>query len=337
MNMKQLFKRNETYILMIVVTFSIVLTVINPVFFTWENLFDLLRSSSGTAILAIGVFLVLLSGGIDVSCTAIAIVGQYISVNVLMRSGIDSVALAFLVSILIGVSLGAINAVFISIFKLPTLITTLGTSSVYHGLLLEVVGTKAVNAGDLPDSIKAFGKMDVLTLARPDGSTYGLSVFFVILVVLLIVTWFLLKYTMVGRGVYSIGGNQEAAKRTGYDIRKIQFFVYCYAGFLAGVMGVMHLALIRYSNPNYLVGTELSVIAAVVLGGARISGGSGTLTGTMLGVALITILQKNLILMGLSSYWQQFFIGVVIILGVSITYAQNKLQAKHNTSTGGAV
>jgi simple sugar transport system permease protein len=99
-----------------------------------------------------------------------------------------------------------------------------------------------------------------------------------------------------------------------------------YAGMLAGIMGVMHLALIRYSNPNYLVGTELSIIAAVVLGGTRITGGTGTIFGTMIGVILITILEKNLILLGMSSYWQQFFIGLVIVIGVTITYLQAKLQ-----------
>jgi simple sugar transport system permease protein len=322
--------------MLIILIFSIGLTLINPVFMTWENMFDLLKSSAGTAILAVGVFLVLLSGGIDVSCTAIAIVGQYISINVLIATGIDSVALAFLISILIGVSLGAINAVFISIFNIPTLITTLGTSSLFHGLLLEFVGTRAVNAGDLPDKIKTFGKINILTITRADGSTYGLSVFFLILIAIVALTWFILKYTMIGRGIYAIGGNREAAQRTGYNIRKIQFFIYCYAGFLAGVMGVLHLTLIRYSNPNYLVGTELNIIAAVVLGGTRISGGSGTLTGTLMGVALITILEKNLILIGLSSYWQKFFIGLIIVLGVTITYIQNKISTRKNLSLRGA-
>ncbi|MDK2963279.1 MAG: simple sugar transport system permease protein [Verrucomicrobiota bacterium] len=334
--MRNLFKHNETYLMLIILIFSIGLTLINPVFMTWENMFDLLKSSAGTAILAVGVFLVLLSGGIDVSCTAIAIVGQYISINVLIATGIDSVALAFLISILIGVSLGAINAVFISIFNIPTLITTLGTSSLFHGLLLEFVGTRAVNAGDLPDKIKTFGKINILTITRADGSTYGLSVFFLILIAIVALTWFILKYTMIGRGIYAIGGNREAAQRTGYNIRKIQFFIYCYAGFLAGVMGVLHLTLIRYSNPNYLVGTELNIIAAVVLGGTRISGGSGTLTGTLMGVALITILEKNLILIGLSSYWQKFFIGLIIVLGVTITYIQNKISTRKNLSLRGA-
>ena len=334
MNMKSLIKRNETYLLLIVVVFSIVITTINPVFMTFENIFDLLRSSSGFAILAMGVFVVLLSGGIDVSCTAIAICGQYIAVNTLIATGVDSIVLAFVISIGIGLALGAVNAVFISIFNLPTLITTLGTASLFHGALLEWVGTKAVNVGSIPDSIKAFGKLNILTFTRPDGTEYGLSVFFLILVIVIVVTWLLLKYTMIGRGIYAIGGNREAAKRTGYNIRKIQFFTYSYAGVLAGIMGIMHLSLIRYSNPNYLVGTELSVIAAVVLGGTRISGGTGTITGTMIGVALITILEKNLVLIGLSSYWQKFFIGLIIIIGVTISYAQTRISTGKNASVG---
>jgi simple sugar transport system permease protein len=278
------------------------------------------------------VFVVLLSGGIDVSCTAIAIFGQYIAINVLIVSGVDNIFVAFLISIGVGLALGSINAVFISIFNLPTLITTLGTSSLFHGALLEWVGTKAVNVGNIPDSIKSFGKMNILTFTRSDGTEYGLSIFFLILIIVVVLTWFILRYTMIGRGIYAIGGNREAAKRTGYNIRKIQFFTYMYAGLLAGVMGIMHLSLIRYSNPNYIVGSELSIIAAVVLGGTRISGGTGTITGTLIGVALITILEKNLVLIGLSSYWQQFFIGLIIVAGVTITYAQNKFNSRRKLS-----
>ncbi|MDD3790957.1 MAG: ABC transporter permease [Sphaerochaetaceae bacterium] len=335
MNLKQsiksIFKRSESYVLLIIIVFSAFVTMINPAFLTLDNLFDLLRSSSGTAILGIGVFLVLVSGGVDVSCTTIAIVSQYVSVNLMIRMGIDNIWFIFGLASLIGITLGAINAVFVSIFKLPTLIVTLGTSSLYHGAMLEFFGTRSVNVGDLPRSIKAFGTYNVITLHRGDGTPYGLSVFFVILLALLVITFLILKFTMVGRGVYAVGGNLEAAERAGFNTRKTHFFIYMYAGLLAGIMGVIHLSLIRYSNPNYIVGDEMMVIAAVVLGGARISGGSGTLTGTMLGVILVSILQKNLIMMGLSTYWQQFFIGVVLILGVSITYLQAKLQDSGRT------
>jgi len=275
-------------------------------------------------ILAVGFLIVLLSGGIDVSFTAIAIAGQYISANVLMATGVDNIYLAFLISCSVGILLGAINGLLISVFKLPTLIVTLGTLSAFHGALLAFVGTKAINTAELPDCFKVFGHNNIFVLTRADGTSYGLSVYALILLGVVIMSWLILKYTMLGRGIYAIGGNRDSAVRAGFNIVGIQFFIYCYVGFLAGIMGVMHISLLRYSNPMYIVGTELGVIAAVVLGGARITGGTGSIIGTLLGVVMISILEKNLVLMGLSSYWHQLFVGLIIIIGVSITSYQNK-------------
>lgn len=321
---KRIFSHSEIYLFFIIIIFSIILTSINPSFLTLENLFDLIKSSAGMGILAVGFFIVLLSGGIDVSFTAIAIAGQYISANVLMATGVDNIYLAFLISCSVGILLGAINGLLISVFKLPTLIVTLGTLSAFHGALLAFVGTKAINTAELPDCFKVFGHNNIFVLARADGTSYGLSVYALILLGVVIMSWIILKYTMLGRGIYTIGGNRDAAVRAGFNIVGIQFFIYCYVGFLAGIMGVMHISLLRYSNPMYIVGSELGVIAAVVLGGARITGGTGSIIGTLLGVAMISILEKNLVLMGLSSYWHQLFVGLIIIIGVSITSYQNK-------------
>ena len=321
---KRIFSHSEIYLFFIIIIFSIILTSINPSFLTLENLFDLIKSSAGMGILAVGFFIVLLSGGIDVSFTAIAIAGQYISANVLMATGVDNIYLAFLISCSVGILLGAINGLLISVFKLPTLIVTLGTLSAFHGALLAFVGTKAINTAELPDCFKVFGHNNIFVLTRADGTSYGLSVYALILIGVVIISWLILKYTMLGRGIYAIGGNRDSAIRAGFNIVGIQFFIYCYAGFLAGIMGVMHISLLRYSNPMYIVGTELGVIAAVVLGGARITGGTGSIIGTLLGVAMISILEKNLVLMGLSSYWHQLFVGLIIIIGVSITSYQNK-------------
>ncbi|MFW6137819.1 MAG: ABC transporter permease [Spirochaetota bacterium] len=328
MMIRRAFRTNEFYLFLVLVAFSMTLTIINPAFFSLENLFDLIRSSAGMAVLAIGVFLVLLSGGIDVSFTAIAIAGQYVSVNALIALGVDNLYLALLISCSLGIALGSINALLISIFEIPTLIATLGTLNVFHGALLAFVGTKAVNVGQMPDCFKAFGAEEIVTITAADGSTYGLSIYFYVVIAVVAVSWVILRYTMLGRGIYAIGGNREAAKRAGFNIVGTQFFIYCYVGFLAGLMGVMHVSVIRYSNLMYIVGTELSVIAAVVLGGARITGGSGSILGTILGVAMIVILEKNLVLMGLSSYWHQFFVGLIIIIGVSTTYYQSKLRSR---------
>lgn len=321
---RRIFRQNESYLFLVVIAYSILITSLNPSFLSLENLFDLGKSSAVMGILAIGVFIVLLSGGIDISFAAIAISGQYIAANVLIATGVDNIFFAFFISCLVGVTLGAINGLLISYFKMPTLIVTLGTLSVFHGALLTIVGTKAINSAQLPDCFKIFGAKDVLILTKANGVNYGLSIFTLIFIAVALLTWFILKYTMLGRGIYAIGGDMNAAKRSGFNVAKIQFFIYCYVGILAGITGILHISLIRYGNPTYLVGTELSVIAAVVLGGTRITGGSGTVIGTILGVTMITMLDNSLILVGLSSYWQHFFVGLIIVISVSFTSYQSK-------------
>lgn len=326
-----LLRRSEFYLLLVIVAFSLGVTIVNPVFLTVENMFDLIRSSSGMAILAIGFFVVLLSGGIDISFPAVAIVAQYITVNSIIALGIDNLWLAFAIAIAIGVAFGAVNAFFISVFRIPTLIVTLATMNIFHGAMLEFVGTKAINAAQMPDCFKDFGLVDILRLHRPDGTSYGLSVFLLVVVGIILVTWVILRFTVLGRVIHAMGGNLEAVRRSGFNIARVQFFIYCYAGFLAAVMGVLHTSLISYSNATYIINTELlRVIAAVILGGASIMGGTGTLTGTLLGVVMISILEKNLILLGISSYWQQFFVGLVLVLGVSITHIQKRIQNRRS-------
>ena len=322
----KIFHRNESYLLVIIGVFSAIITSINPSFLAMENLFDLIKSSAGMTILAMGVFIVLLSGGIDVSFTAIAIAGQYIAVNFLVALGVNNIISAFVISCCVGIMLGAVNAFLISQFKLPTLITTLGTLSAFHGALLTFVGTKAFNPGQLPDCFQDFGLTKIVILARPDGTHYGLSIYLLFVIAVVVMVWIILRFTLVGRGIYALGGNREAAQRSGFNIVGIHFFIYCFVGFLSGIMGILHVSTVNYSNPNYIVGDELAVIAAVVLGGARITGGSGTVLGTILGVVLINILKKNLILIGLSSYWEQFFIGFVITLAISINYYRIKIR-----------
>jgi simple sugar transport system permease protein len=321
---RRIFKQNESYLFLVIIAYSILVTSLNPSFLSLENLFDLGKSSAGMGILAIGFFIVLVSGGIDISFTAIAISGQYIAANVLIATGIDNIFFAFFISCLVGVALGAINGLLISYFKIPTLIATLGTLNVFHGALLTIVGTKAINSAQLPDCFKMFGAKKVLILTKPNGVNYGLSIFTLIFIAVALITWFILKYTMLGRGIYAIGGDMNAAERSGFNVAKIQFFIYCYVGILAGITGVIHISLIRYGNPTYLVGSELIVIAAVVLGGTRITGGSGTVIGTILGVTMITILNNSLILIGLSSFWNDFFVGLIIVISVSLTSYQSK-------------
>jgi simple sugar transport system permease protein len=273
---------------------------------------------------------VLLSGGIDVSFTAVAIAGGYIAVRAIMATGADNLALAFLISCSIGIALGAINGLIIAFFRLPTLIATLGTLSVFFGALTTFVGTSSVNARQMPKCFINFGSARLIQLTNVKGHTYGLSAFVIPLIFAIALTWFLLKHTMLGRGIYALGNNPESAMRAGFNLIKIQLFIYCYVGFLAGIMGVVYVSEVRWVNPVDLVGQELTVIAAVVIGGAKLTGGSGTILGTILGVAIVRVLHSTLVLLGLSASWNDFFVGLIILISVGVTSYQNTLKNRKN-------
>jgi simple sugar transport system permease protein len=316
---RRISRKTESYLIIFLVVYMVLMSFVSDSFLTIDNFFDLAKNASGMAILAIGVFVVLLSGGIDLSFTAVAVSGQYISTKILLALGLNNIVLAFALSCGIGIFLGFINGVLISRFRLQTLITTLGTLSLFHGALLTIFGSTAINAGQLPPSYIDFGRMSIFQFSRPDGSTFGLSVFVLLVAGVIILTWLILRFTMFGKSIYVIGGNEEAARRSGFNVGRIKLFIYSYVGFLAGIMGILNASLIRFIDPTEIVGSEINVIAAVVLGGASITGGKGSILGTLLGVLIISILNANLVLIGLSSFWQRFFIGLIILAGAVLT------------------
>jgi len=321
--LKRVSKRTETYLFAFLLAYMAMMSLVNRSFLTLENFFDLAKNSSGMMILATGAFVVLLSGGIDVSFTAVAISGLYISTKTLLALGLNNLFLAFALSCGIGIFLGFINGFLISRFNLQTLITTLGTLSLFHGAMLTIFGSASINAGQLPSSYIDFSKAVIFKITKPDGTNYSLSVFVLIVVGVILLTWFILRFTMLGKGIYVVGGNEEAARRSGFNVEGIKLFIYSYVGFLAGIMGIIYASLIRFINPTDIVGTEIKVLAAVVLGGASISGGKGSILGTILGVIIIAILNDNLVLIGLSSFWQRFFVGLIIVAGGVLTAVQS--------------
>jgi simple sugar transport system permease protein len=325
-----MLKRSEVYLAAFLLAFALLVHGMSGTFLTASNLLDLARTSSGFSIVALGVFIALLSGGLDVSFFAVAISGQYIALNVLIAADIDSLFLGFLISCSVGATLGFVNGFLISKFKLPTLITTLGTLSVFHGLLLTFVGSHGINSADMPESFIRFSRANLFTFTTASGETHGLSVFVGIAAAVYLVSWLLLRYTVLGRSVLVIGGNVESAHRTGLNVRRIQLFVYTYVGFLAGMTGIISGSMLRFVAPTMLVGRELDVIAAVVLGGAKITGGKGTIIGTILGVLIFKVLETSLVLVGLSSLWHRFFVGIIILVGVSITAYQTKRHRAKN-------
>jgi simple sugar transport system permease protein len=323
---KRLLRRNETLVAVTLVGLCLVIGLNNPTFFTVGNVFTLLRSSIVTGIFAMGVLIVIISGGIDVSFTAIGVFALYSTVKLLLRFAPDaSIWVAFIIAAMIGLGLGLINAFFIARFKLPTLIVTLGTLSMFHGFLLFAIGNQIIR--DVPPALTEFARAVVVQIPQERGMANLHPAVFLLLAIVIIV-WLLLRYTMLGRGIYALGGAAEAAERAGFNVTRIQYFIYGFVGLLSGIAGMTFGALARQANPQDIVGMELNVIAAVVLGGAYLTGGRGTVIGTLLGVILVVIANNSLILIGVPTVWQRVVIGLIILVGTGVPAIQERWAGK---------
>lgn len=324
--LKRVFKRTEFYVSGILIMLSGILTIVNPTFLTLENIFDLLRNYAFLGILALGELVVLISGGIDVSFTATATVAQYIMGIIISQYYVDNIVIAMLIPIPIGIALGAVNALLTYFTRVHSVIITIATLNIYYGLLIFITtGTWLYN---LPPSFSSFARLKVFQLTNEAGIPYGLSILTLFWLLAIALTWFILNYLPIGRKIYAMGGNAEAARRAGFNLFRIQLFVYSYMGFLAGLASFVHAQLAQIIQPNAIVGRELDVLAAAILGGASVFGGAGTITGTVLGVLLIAIIKNGLILMKVSSYWHQVVVGLIIVIAASITAYQYKMRAK---------
>lgn len=276
-------------------------------------------------IVAMGLLVVMISGGIDVSFMAIALFGSYTSLYIMIQTGINNLAFAFAVSMAIGVVLGLVNAVLISWLKLPPFIITLGTQNLFHGIMTTFISDKSFGSGVLPECLHKFGQGTLFKVATANGST-GLTVSLIPVLIAGLATYFILRKTMIGRGIVAIGNDEESARRAGFNPFKIRLFVYAYSGALAGMMGIVYAAQVNALYPNKMVGDELMVVAAVVIGGTKITGGQGKIFGAVLGVLITYLLNSTLIMIGLSSSWNNLFVGAILVIAVAITSYQERVK-----------
>ena len=314
--MKRLLKTPELVLAGIVVVLAGIVTAFNRDFLTLGNGLDLLKSYSFLGILALGVLVVLVSGGIDISFTATASVAQYVMATLVISHG-GNVPVAFALAAAVGTLLGLVNALFIHVLRIPAIITTIATLNVYNGLLIFFSGGRWIDA--MPEWFGDFANRMLFAHAAADGREYGLSVVSAIFLGLAAFTGWLLTKTTLGRSIYALGGSERAARRAGLSLLRVRLFVYGYMGFLAGVAGVVQALLISTVDPSSIVGKELEVLAAVVIGGASLAGGRGSLPGTLLGVTLIAILGNGLTIMRVPARWYNVFIGLTIIISVTVS------------------
>lgn len=273
-------------------------------FMTWRNWMDILRQTSINGILAVGMTYVILTRGIDLSVGSILAFSGLCSAMVAVQ-GYGLLA-ALSAGMFAGAVMGALNGFMVANLSIPPFVATLGMLSVGRGLTFILNDGSPVT--DLPEAYLALGTGKLGPIGMP----------IVIFAIVALFFWLVLKYTTYGRYVYAVGGNEKSARTSGIGVRKVTFSVYVISGLLAGLAGIVLSARTTSALPQAGVSYELDAIAAVVIGGTSLSGGTGRIVGTLFGALLIGVINNGLNLLGVSSYYQQVAKGLIIVFAVLI-------------------
>jgi len=292
----------EVVLLGVLVALVIVMTLLDPLFLSPTTLLNTSRFFVEVGLMALGMTLIIITGGIDLSVGSnLGLVS--VAVGFSYAGGLP-LPLAILFGLIVGVAAGFFNSVFITFLDLHPLVVTLGTFALFQGLAYGLSNADAVS--DFPAWFAYFGQAYL-------GPVPGQLILFVVVVA---VVWVILSRTSFGRYVYAIGNNEEAARFSGVPIRRVKIALYSGTGLLVAMAAVIYTSRVYTARADTGLGLELGVISAVVLGGASIYGGSGTIGGTVLGVLIIATLQNGLILAGVPSTWQLFILGVLLLVAV---------------------
>jgi ribose/xylose/arabinose/galactoside ABC-type transport system permease subunit len=292
----------EFVLLGVLIALVVVMTLLDPLFLSPTTLLNTSRFFVEVGLMALGMTLIIITGGIDLSVGSnLGLVS--VAVGFSYAAGLP-LPLAILFGLVVGVAAGFFNSVFITFLDLHPLVVTLGTFALFQGLAYGLSNADAVS--DFPAWFAYFGQAYL-------GPVPGQLIIFVVVVA---VVWIILSRTSFGRYVYAIGNNEEAARFSGVPIRRVKIALYSGMGLLVGVAAVIYTSRVYTARGDTGLGLELDVISAVVLGGASIYGGSGTIGGTVLGVLIIATLRNGLILAGVPSTWQLFILGVLLLVAV---------------------
>ncbi|MEZ8967586.1 ribose ABC transporter permease [Vibrio breoganii] len=286
----------------------VVVSFLNPNFFTVDNILNILRQTSVNAIIAVGMTLVILTAGIDLSVgSVLALCGAFAASLIAMEV---PVFFAVPTALIAGAGLGAISGIIIAKGKVQAFIATLVTMTLLRGVTMVYTDGRPISAGftDTADAFAWFGT----------GYAMGIPVPVWIMVGVFATVWYLLNHTRFGRYVYALGGNESAARLSGINVDRVKIGVYAICGLLAALAGIIVTSRLSSAQPTAGMGYELDAIAAVVLGGTSLMGGKGRIMGTLIGALIIGFLNNALNLLDVSSYFQMIAKAVVILLAVMV-------------------
>ncbi len=311
------FKQNIGIIiaLLAMCLFLIVFPTTRETFPTGKNMFNILRQNASNLFLATGMTMVILLGGIDLSVGSVIALSGCIAAGCVVNLGLPEVV-GFAAAILVGALVGMANGFVICKTDIPPFIVTLASMNITKGIALVYTGGSPIRC--MTDAFKFPGAGYVGPVPTP----------VILMLIVFIVAATIINRTQLGRHIYAVGGNPQAAKFSGINVAKVKFFVYTYTGIMAGIASVVVASRLYSGQPTAGDGAEMDAIAAVVVGGTSMSGGSGFIGGTLIGVLIIGVLNNGLNLLGVDSNWQYIVKGMVILLAVYVDFIRNKKKGR---------
>jgi rhamnose transport system permease protein len=306
-----LVRFRELSIIIFILLLIAVVAIDTPSFITVQNFRNILLNISILVIVALGQMMVIITQGIDLSVSStIGLVAMMVSFTVVAFPGMSPVE-ALLLGMLLGAILGSFNGVIITVGKVPPIIATLGTLSIYRGMVFLYSGGTWINSFEMPDSYRSLAK--AAPLGVPNIILFAIAV--------AVIIYIFLNYTRPGRDIYAVGSNPEAANVAGIPVQRTLFTVYVISGMLAGLAAVLWASRFESAQTNTALGFELQTVAAAVVGGVNIFGGSGTVMGVILGALLLGTIDYALILVQISPFWQLAGQGLLILVAVIVDSA----------------
>lgn len=312
-NIKKFFADfREATVFLIIIVLCVVTSILSPAFLTWPNIKTTLLGLCCNGLLTIGMTLVLISGGMDLSVGSVMASASVVC-GITILAGWP-VIICILMAIAVGILFGLLNALLVSKTTIAPMIITLGTMQIGRGLALVLTSGTPQSVASAPDAFLFLGKGEL-------GPVPFLIVFFFVVA---IIFDFLLRKSTVMRKIYYIGSNEDSARLSGINVAKTKVFVYAISGMLAGIAGVLTTARFTTATPTTGEGAEMICISAAVIGGASTAGGEGTILGSILGIIMVNLINNALVLLNVSVYWQDLISGVILILAVLFDFISHK-------------
>ncbi len=286
---------------------TVVFSFMSPNFMTLSNITTILMAATVTGILSLGVTFVIVTGGIDLSVgTAMIFCG--VMAGVFMTYWGWPLWLGVIATIAVGAVVGFLNGFAVAVLNIPPFIATLGMMMITQGLSLVISGTKPIYFNDTP------GFADIMNVPIIPGTRIPLGV--LIFILMMVFSWFVLSKTLLGRYTFAIGSNEKATALSGVNVTKWKIWIYTFSGLLIGLAGILQASRLNSAQPSGGMGLELQAIAAVVIGGTSLSGGKGSITGTVIGAMIMAVLTNGLRIITVPQEWQSVAVGLVILLAV---------------------